>query len=87
MGGVRCRCGYRVCGGDEGAAGPGRAKTPPLQGGRKTVPGLSPGGARAEGGETSGSENNTHLVAAGSPGWVVAGLATALMSGGLPRHR
>ncbi len=60
-------CGYRVCGGDEGASGPGRANPPlPPQGGRKTVPGTIPGSARADGGETSGSENETHLVAAGT---------------------
>ncbi len=67
MSGVRCSCEHRVCGGDEGAAGPGRAKIPP-QGGRKTVSGPSPCGAKAEGEETDGSENETRLVAAGPPG-------------------
>ncbi len=85
MGGVRCRCGYHVCGDDDGAAGPGRAKTP-LQGGRKTVPGPSPGSARAEGEETRGSENETILVAAGPPGQTVAGLAAPPGPGGLLRH-
>jgi hypothetical protein len=73
VGGVRCRSGYRVCGDDEGAAGPGCAKTP-LQGGRKIVPGLSPGSAEAKGEETSGSENKTRSVAAGLPGRAVARL-------------
>jgi hypothetical protein len=60
-------------------------KNPP-QGGRKTVPRQSPGRAQAEGDKTSGSENETHLVA-GPPGRAVAGLAAALGPGGLPRHR
>jgi hypothetical protein len=41
------------------------------------VPGLSPGGKRAEGGESSGSENETRWVAAGPPGWAMAGLVAA----------
>jgi hypothetical protein len=36
--------------------------------GRKTVPGPSRGGAGGEGEETSGSENETRLVAAELPG-------------------
>jgi hypothetical protein len=78
VGGVRCHCGYCICGGDEGAASPGCAKTP-LQGGRKMVPGLSPGGAQAEGEETSGSENKTRLVAAGPPGRAVAWRSAAAL--------
>ncbi len=76
MGGVHCCCRYCICGGNESAAGPGHAKTPP-QGGGKTVPRPSPGAAPAEGEETSGSRNETCLVAAGQPGWAVAGLAAA----------
>ncbi len=77
VGRVRCRCGCRVCGGDECAACPGHAKTP-LQGGRKTVPGLSPGGTRADSGETSRCENEICLVAAYIQGlyntvWVLGG--------------
>jgi hypothetical protein len=49
-----------------------------MQGGRKTVPGLSPGGTRAE-----GEENETRLVAAGPPGRSVAGLAAVPGLGGL----
>ncbi len=60
------RDGYRVCGGCEDAAGPGRAKT--SSPGRKKVPGPLCGGAGGEGKETSGSENETHLVAVGLPG-------------------
>jgi hypothetical protein len=56
--------------------GPGRTKTSsPV---RKTVPGLSRGGSWREGEETNGSENKTHLVAAGPPG---------CKPGGLPRQR
>ncbi len=63
MGGARLRGGYRVC---EGAAGPGRAKT--FSPGRKTVPGPSRGGTdEGEGEETSGSENETRLVAVRLP--------------------
>jgi hypothetical protein len=62
----------RVCGGCEGAAGPGHAKT--SLPGRKTVPGLSRGGTRREGEETSRSENETRLVAAGLPGYEPGGL-------------
>jgi hypothetical protein len=83
MGGVHCHCRYRVCGGNEGAAGPGHAKTP-LQGGRKTVPVPSLGGAPAEGEETSGSVNETRLVAAGPPGWAMVGLVAEPGPGGLP---
>ncbi len=45
---------------------PGHAKTSLL--GKKTVPGQSRGGAGEEGGETSGSANETRLAAAGPPG-------------------
>ncbi len=86
VGRVRCRCRYGVCGGDEGVAGPGRAKTL-LQGGRKMVLGPSPGGAQAEGGETSGFENETRLIAARLSGRAVAGLATAPEPGSLPLRR
>ncbi len=56
---------------------PGRAKT--SSPGRKLVPGPSRGGAREEEGEeTSGSENETRLVAARLPG---------REPGGLPRQR
>ncbi len=65
-GGARWRDGYHFCGDREGAAGPGCAKTSSL--GRKTFQGPSQGGAIGEGVETSGSENKTRLVAAGTPG-------------------
>jgi hypothetical protein len=56
-----------------GAVGPGRAKTSLL--GRKTVPGPSSSSAgEEEGEETSGSENETRLVAAGPPGCEPGGL-------------
>jgi hypothetical protein len=57
---------------------------PPPEGRRKTVSGPSPGGARAEGEETSRSENGTRLAADGPPGQAVADLAAALGPGGLP---
>jgi hypothetical protein len=38
------------------------------------VPGLSHGGAGGEGEKTSGSENDTRLVAAGPPGRLPSGL-------------
>ncbi len=50
----------------DGATGPGHEKT--SSPGRKTVPGPSQGGAGKEGDDTSGSENETRLVAAGLPG-------------------
>jgi hypothetical protein len=76
LGGARWRKEYRVCGTCEGTAGPGRAKTSSPD--RKTVLGPSRGGAGEEGVETSGSENETRLVAAGPPG---------CEPGGLPRRR
>ncbi len=76
LGGARWRDGYRFCGTCEGAAGPGRAKT--SSPGRKTVLGPSCGGAGKEGVETSGSENETRLVAAELPG---------CEPGSLPRRR
>ncbi len=64
---------YHVCGGCEGATGPGHAKT--SSPGRKTVLGPSRGGAgEEEGEETSGSENETRLVAARLPGRKSGGL-------------
>ncbi len=64
---------YRVCGTWDDATGPGHAKTSSL--GRKTVPGPSRGGAKEwEGQETSGSENETCLVAARPPGREPCGL-------------
>ncbi len=50
------------------------------------VLGPSPGGAQAEGEKTSGSENETRLVAAGPPWWAVAGLAAALRPGSQPQQ-
>jgi hypothetical protein len=64
--------GYRICGTCDRAAGPGRAKT--SSPGRKTVLGPSCGGAGREGEETSGSESETHLVAAGPSGCEPSGL-------------
>jgi hypothetical protein len=58
--------GYHVSGTCDGAASPGCEKTSSPD--RKTVLGLSCGSAGGEGEETSGSENETHLVAAGPPG-------------------
>jgi hypothetical protein len=79
MGRVHCHCRYHVCGGEEGAAGLGHAKHPPPPlGWRKAVHGPSPGGAPAEGQETSRFENETHLVAARLPGRAVTGLAWSL---------
>jgi hypothetical protein len=70
---------YRVCGGCEGVAGPGRAKTSSL--GRKMVLGLFFGGTADEGEETSGSENETRLVATGLPGREHGGLSRAARRG------
>ncbi len=64
--------------------GQGAQKNP--AGWEKAVPGPSPGAAPAEGEETCGSENETRLVAAGPPGWAVAGMAAVPGPGGLPRH-
>jgi hypothetical protein len=80
LGGAHCQDGYRVCGGCEGAAGPRHAKT--SSPGRKTVLELSCGGTgEEEDEETSGSENETRLVAAGLPGCEPSGLPR---SRGLP---
>ncbi len=69
--------GTGVCGGCEGAAGPRRAKT--SSPGRKTVPGLSRGGAdEGEGEETSKSKNETRLVGARQPGREPDGLPRQL---------
>ncbi len=67
IGGFHWRCGYRFCGGGEGAAGPGCAKTS-LRGRRKMVPGRILSCSCCDGGDTSGSENETRLVSAGPPG-------------------
>jgi hypothetical protein len=61
MGGVRWRCRFWVCGGDEGITIPRACKNPP-QSGRKTVLGPSLGGAGAEGEETRGYKNETRLI-------------------------
>jgi hypothetical protein len=41
VGGFHSRCGYRLCGGCEGAAGPGRAKTSPRVGEKRFPGGFS----------------------------------------------
>ncbi len=86
IGGFRWRCRYCIYGGYEGAASPGHAKTSP-QGRRKTVPRRILSCPCSEGGDTSGSENKTRLVAAGPPGWAVACVATTPRPGSLLRRR
>jgi hypothetical protein len=66
-------CRYCLCGGCKGAAGPGRAKTSP-RGRRKTVFGQILGCSCCDE-ETSRSENETRLVAAGPPGWAAVVVA------------
>jgi hypothetical protein len=75
-GGVRWRSGLSCCGGGDGAAGPGCAKTSAL--GRKTVLGLFSGGTVDEGVEAKGCANDTRLAAADPPG---------RLPGGRPRRR
>jgi hypothetical protein len=75
-GGFCWRCGYPLCGGCEGAAGSGHAKTS-LQGSRKTVTGRILGYSCSDEEETSGPENKTCLEAAGPPGREAAGVAIA----------
>jgi hypothetical protein len=70
VGRVRCRCEYRVCGGCEGVASPGRAKTTRRVGEKWFLGRLR--GARADCEETCGSENETRLGAAGPPERAVA---------------
>ncbi len=65
-GGVRWRGGFRYCGGVDGAAGPGHAKTSALD--RKTVPGPLCGGAAIEGLEAKGCATDTRLATAEPPG-------------------
>jgi hypothetical protein len=60
-------CGYCLSGGCKGDAGLGRAKTSP-RGKRKTVPVQILGCSCCDFEETSGSENETRLGAAGPPG-------------------
>jgi hypothetical protein len=79
-------CGCHCCGGCEGAAGPGHAKTFPCSR-RKTVLGRILNCSCSDGEETSGSENETCLGAAGPPGWAAPGVAVAPGLGGLPRHQ
>ncbi len=55
FGGARWRDGYHVCGGCEGAVGPGRAKT--SLPGRKTVPGPSRGNAMGPPNPHEGEKN------------------------------
>jgi hypothetical protein len=78
-------CRHRVCGGCEGAAGLGRAKTFPW-GRRKTVSGHILGCSCCDGEDTSRTENQTRLVAAGLPGCAVASVAVAPGPGSLPRR-
>jgi hypothetical protein len=85
IGGFCQRCGYCLCGGCEGATGQRHAKTSQRDR-RKTVPRWIPGCSCCDGEETSGSENETRLEAAGSPGWVAAGATIAPGSGGPPWH-
>jgi hypothetical protein len=51
------------------------------------VPGRNLGCSCWDGEEISGSENQTHLEAAGLPGQVAAGVAVMPGPGGLPGHR
>ncbi len=53
----------------------------------ETVPGRSLSGTWAEGGETSGSENETRLIAAGQPGRTATSLAAMQGTAGLPQYR
>ncbi len=68
VGGFCWRCGYRFCGGCEGAAGPGVQTPTPSRGRRKTITGQILGCSCCDGEDTSRSENKTRLVVTGPPG-------------------
>jgi hypothetical protein len=59
---------------------------PSQQGRRKTVPGPILGGSCCDADETSRSENETRLEAAGLPGQMAAGVAVTPGPGSQPRH-